>query len=52
MPLTTDDIVAINQLYARYNHAIDLERHKEFAATFTPDGTLNAMGTETTAKRR
>jgi hypothetical protein len=47
MTLSTDDIVAINTLYARYNHAIDHGRHDEFAATFTAEGSLDAAGSQT-----
>lgn len=40
--LSTDDITAITQLYARYNHAIDSGNGAGWAATFTPDGTFSS----------
>lgn len=40
MALTTDDTIAIQQLYARYNHAIDSGNADGWAACFTPDGTF------------
>ncbi|MCZ2109912.1 MAG: nuclear transport factor 2 family protein [Dehalococcoidia bacterium] len=46
--LSTEDILAITQLYARYNHAIDSGNGAGWAATFTPDGTFSsASGTFT-----
>lgn len=42
MPLSTGDIVAIQQLYSAYNHAIDFGTADEWADTFTPDGSLDA----------
>ena len=39
--LTTQDYVEIQQLYARYNHAIDSGDAEGWAATFTPDGVFN-----------
>jgi len=39
--LTTQDYVDIQQLYARYNHAIDTGNAEAWADTFTPDGTFN-----------
>lgn len=42
MPLSTDDIVAIQQLCARYNHSVDAGDGVRFAATFTEDGVLNS----------
>ena len=39
--LTADDYVAIQQLYARYNVAIDTGDADAWAATFTPDGVFN-----------
>jgi hypothetical protein len=39
--LTTDDYIAIQQLYARYNVAIDTGDAEAWAATFTPDGNFN-----------
>lgn len=44
MSLSTDDIVAINQLYARYNHAIDTGDGAGFAACFSADGQLDTGG--------
>ena len=41
MPLSTDDVVAIQQLYARYNHLVDSGRGVDWAATFVEDGTLD-----------
>jgi len=40
-PLTTQDYVEIQQLYARYNHAIDSGNAEEWADTFTADGVFN-----------
>lgn len=39
--LTTQDYVEIQQLYARYNHAIDSGDAEGWAGTFTPDGVFN-----------
>lgn len=48
MPLSTDDTLAIQQLYARYNHAIDFGDGAGWADCFTPDGTFaSASGTFT-----
>jgi SnoaL-like domain len=49
--LTVEDTLAIQQLYARYNHAIDSGKGEAWAATFTADGTFsstagNFAGTE------
>ena len=41
MPLGTDDLVAIQQLYARYNTAIDTGDGQTFAHCFVPDGTFD-----------
>lgn len=41
MTLPTDDIVAIEQLYATYNHLIDGGRTEEWAALFVDEGTLD-----------
>ncbi len=38
MPLTADDILAIQHLYARYNHAADFGQPSEWADCFAPDG--------------
>lgn len=37
-PTYTEDVVAIQQLIARYAHALDAGNGKEWAATFTEDG--------------
>jgi uncharacterized protein (TIGR02246 family) len=42
----TDDIVAIQQLAARYNRAVDSGDGETFAATFTPDGVSVTPGRE------
>ncbi|MCX7618192.1 nuclear transport factor 2 family protein [Tepidiforma sp.] len=48
MPLSVEDQLAIQQLYARYNHAIDSGDGAAWAACFTPDGTFSsATGTFT-----
>jgi hypothetical protein len=39
--LSTQDYIDIEQLYARYNHAIDAGDADGWAATFTPDGAFN-----------
>ena len=39
--LTADDLVEIQQLYARYNWALDSGDSQGYAATFTPDGVFN-----------
>jgi SnoaL-like domain len=39
--LTTQDYVDIQQLYARYNLAIDTGDGEAWAGTFTPDGVFN-----------
>jgi hypothetical protein len=39
--LSTDDYIAIQQLYARYNIAIDTGDAEGWAATFVPDGVFN-----------
>lgn len=41
MPLSTDDIISIQQLYARYNTAIDTGDGETFAACFVPEGVFN-----------
>jgi hypothetical protein len=40
--LATEDVLAIQQLYARYNHAIDAGKGDAWAACFTPDGTFTS----------
>ena len=39
--LSTQDYIDIEQLYARYNHAIDSGDADAYAGTFTPDGVFN-----------
>jgi len=39
--LTTDDLVEIQQLYARYNWSLDSGDAEAYAATFTTDGVFN-----------
>ena len=39
--LTSDDLVEIQQLYAKYNWALDSGDAQAYAATFTPDGVFN-----------
>jgi|SRR5271165_2857578 len=41
--LTGDDYVEIQQLYARYNNAIDSGDAEGYAATFIPDGVFNTF---------
>jgi hypothetical protein len=41
--LSADDYVEIQQLYARYNNAIDSGDAEGYAATFTPDGVFNTF---------
>ncbi|MEO9256012.1 MAG: nuclear transport factor 2 family protein [Tepidiformaceae bacterium] len=40
--LTIEDQLAIQQLYARYNHAIDGGKGDAWAACFTADGTFDS----------
>ncbi len=40
--LSAEDLAEINQLYARYNWAIDAGDAEGYAATFTADGVFNA----------
>jgi hypothetical protein len=48
MSLSVDDHVAITQLYAKYNHAIDSGNGAGWAGTFSEDGTFSsASGTFT-----
>jgi len=48
MPLSVEDHIAIQGLYARYNHAIDSGNGPAWANCFTPDGTFtSATGTFT-----
>jgi len=39
--LTPQDLVEIQQLYAKYNWALDAGESQAYAATFTPDGIFN-----------
>jgi hypothetical protein len=39
--LTAQDFVEIQQLYAKYNWALDAGDSEAYAATFTPDGAFN-----------
>lgn len=41
--LTADDYIEIQQLYARYNMAIDSGDAEGYAGTFTPDGVFNTF---------
>ena len=41
--MTADDYVEIQQLYSRYNDAIDSGDAEGYAATFIPDGTFNTF---------
>ncbi len=51
MSLSTEDHISIQQLYARYNHAIDSGKGDAWAATFTKDGVFSsATGTFTGAE--
>ena len=40
-PMTAQDYFEIQQLYAKYNHAIDSGNAEAYADTFTPDGVFN-----------
>jgi 3-phenylpropionate/cinnamic acid dioxygenase small subunit len=42
MPLSTEETLAIQQLYARYNHAIDSGDAQGWAACFTAEGTFSS----------
>lgn len=44
MPLTAEDRLEIQDLIARYNHAIDGGSPEDWAATFAPDGTFESRG--------
>ena len=39
--LTTQDLIEIQQLYARYNLTLDAGDAEGYASTFTPDGVFN-----------
>lgn len=41
MPLSPDDIISLQQLYARYNTAIDTGDGETFANCFVPEGVFN-----------
>lgn len=40
-PMSAQDYFEIQQLYAKYNHAIDSGNAEAYADTFTPDGVFN-----------
>lgn len=42
MGLSTEDQLAIQQLYARYNHAIDAGKGDDWAACFTSDAVFSS----------
>ena len=44
MALTTDDMVQIQQLYAKFSHAIDTGNTELFLSAFAPDGTFTRLG--------
>jgi uncharacterized protein (TIGR02246 family) len=44
MPLNTDDVTAIQQLYARFCHTLDDGEADAFADCFTPDATFGGVG--------
>jgi hypothetical protein len=44
MPLPAAAHLAIEQLYARYNHAVDRGDGVAWAACFTPDGVFTSFG--------
>lgn len=44
MPLTVEDQLEIQQLYARYNHAIDSGNGEGWANCFTTDGVFTSGG--------
>jgi ketosteroid isomerase-like protein len=45
MPLTADDHTALQQLYARHNHALDFGDAEGYVACFTEDGAFEVAGT-------
>lgn len=51
MTLPTDDIVAIQQLVARYNHAIDGGDAEGWGRCFAPEGSFQISGREPTVGR-
>ncbi|MDB5703879.1 MAG: hypothetical protein JWN66_995 [Sphingomonas bacterium] len=46
MVLPLEDRIALHELIATYNHAVDHHEAEAYAATFTPDGALVANGEE------
>ena len=44
MALTTDDLVEINHLYAKYSHALDGGLTELFLSVWAPDGTFTQEG--------
>lgn len=46
MALPVEDILAIQELYARYNHAIDFGDAEAWAGCFTADGVFEATPVE------
>ena len=44
MALTLEDRLTIQELYSRYNHAIDSGKGEAWAATFTSAGTFTSNG--------
>lgn len=46
MGISTDDVLEIQQLVARYNFAVDGGDADAFAGTFTPDGVFTVGGNE------
>jgi hypothetical protein len=52
MSLSTEDRLAIEQLYARYNHAIDSGKGDDWANCFAPDGTFTSAGNTFTGKEQ
>ena len=51
MHLNAEDQLAIQQLYARYNHAIDSGKADAWAETFTEDGVFASSASGTTTGR-
>jgi uncharacterized protein (TIGR02246 family) len=45
MPLNADDVVAIQQLYARFSNTLDDGECDEFADCFTADASFGGVGT-------
>ncbi|MGE3443129.1 MAG: nuclear transport factor 2 family protein [Acidimicrobiia bacterium] len=42
MPLSADDIVAIQQLLAKYNHTVDANDPDGFVSCFVPEGSMDS----------